>query len=282
MHVCQNETMEKTFFDLGQVFETTRLAWRNAMADGGAFGIADALGADDTLTLLNSRIGAIPTLQGAIAGIVDALAEKPEEIQKSAVEQDFPFKDSMGFHMSTRDIGAAGSWIARALASKRSGSDDPVDIIADDIATEIYRSEEKSHLQRMTNLLAAVTLVGAIASFPDDPPRNLKSVTQMDKIAEAAQSGTVTAQTIQIIINEGATLNLGGIQGDNATVVQGNNNNIASGEDSSVQVNSPSFDTLSKKGTTAPFWKNIKFYKWVAGFTVAVLTLYVGWLGLFR
>lgn len=274
--------MEKEFFDIGQVFDTTRLAWRNAMTEGGPFGIADALGADHTLTLLNSRIGGISTLQGAIAGIVDALAEKPEEIQRAALEQDFPFKDSAGFHVSTRDIGVAGSWIAGALASKRSGSDDPVDSVAADIAKEIFRSEVESHLQSMTNLLAAVTLVGAIASFPDDPPTNLKSVIQMDKIAEAAESGTVTAQTIQIIINEGATLNLGGIHGDNASVVQGNGNNVASGEHSSVQINNPSATTLSKTETTAPFWKNIKFYQWAAGFTVAVLTLYVGWLTLVR
>lgn len=272
--------MEKISFDLGSVFETTRAVWLKAMTVGGDFSIADALGADETMSLLNSEIGSITPIQGAVVGIVDALTNKPEHVQREVLTQSLPFKDAAGLHVRTRDIAAASRWIANALKSKLAGERDPVSAIQDDMTEEILGEQDEHHLQHVSNLLAAVTLVGAIANFPDDPPTSNKSVVQMDKIADAANTGAISAQNIQIIINEGgSTMNVVGFHGDNNNFIQGNNNIAASGGHGSNQIAVAHPSAPTNEQAAKPFWRQPKFYAWLSGFVVAALTLYFTWLG---
>lgn len=273
--------MENRYFDLGDVFERTRAAWLKAMTVGGDFSIADALGADETVSLLQSKLGAMTTIQGAVAGIVDAVADKPVSVQRDALEQSLPFTDSAGLHVRTRDIAAASRWIAAALESKLSGAPDPISAIQDEMTREILGAQGEQHLLDMSCLLAAVTLIGAIANFPNDPPTSNKSVVEWDKIAAAASTGTISVQNIQYIINgTGSIVNVGGVHGQNNNVIQGNNNVVASGQNNSSYVGAAApASAQTKEQSTNSFWRNPKFYAWLSGFVLAALTLYFTWLG---
>ncbi|ALQ30256.1 hypothetical protein AA310_11480 [Arthrobacter sp. YC-RL1] len=239
------------------------------MVEGGDFSIADALGPEVTSLILNSTIAGQIPMQGAISGIISALADKSPEIQQGALEQDIPFETAAGLHIRTRDIAAASRWIAAALESKLTGNDDPISTIQADIAKELNDSGALGNAAGMSKYLAAVTLVGAAANFPDNPPTNIKAAEEMAAIADAAEiQGMVTPAMIQIVIEKGATFNLGG--------VHGNDNVVASGDNSTIEIsNAPNKHLVKSSRNHKPvFWKNLRFYGWLIPVLIAALTLY--------
>lgn len=275
--------MEKLLSDMENIFDTTRVVWREAMEVGGDFSIADALGPDLTASLLNSPLGAIVPIQGALAGTVEALANRPKQIQANALNQNLPIRDSAGLHVRTRDIGAASRWIAAVLEAKLAGSTDPISSITTDMQNEMVQASGPDQLLNMSSLLAAVTLVGFIANFPEKPPANFKSVNEMLNIVDAATAGSVTPHTIQLIIhNEGGLVKFGGINGDHNNVIQGDNNIVAAGNRNRNSTGlSGTFGSV--QGSPKKFFlKRPAFYAWLSGFVVAVVTAYLTWLGITR
>ncbi|HIY65155.1 MAG TPA: hypothetical protein H9830_02630 [Candidatus Agrococcus pullicola] len=261
--------MSKQYFDLGAVHERCHEAWFKAMTVGGDFSIADALGPDHTATLLNSSIaGHIPIL-GAISGVIDALANKSEAAQQRAIDQNIPFSSAGGLHIDLRNITAAGRWISTALQAKRRGDSDPMDSIDQDLVDEVSGTSSQGSALRMSMYLAAVTLVGAAASYPDTPPQNFKFAIELAAIADAAQQGVINASTIQVIINDPASLNIGAIHGDHNIVVSGDRNRVSQAQTKS---------TAGEEGSVRKrFWSNPGFYGWMMA-AIALATLAVTWL----
>lgn len=269
MDPCQNNPMEKGYFNVGLVYEQCRDVWYQAMVAGGDFSIADALGPEATASLLNSPLAGHIPVQGAISGIINALAGRPTEIQQIALKQNVPFETAAGLHIRTRDISAASRWIAAALEAKLAGNADPISVIEDDLAKEIADSGALGDALGMSKYLAAVTLVGGSANFPDRPATSIRAAVEMAAIADAAeQEGQITPAQITVIVSEGATVTIGGVLGDG--------NIVASGAKSSIKVSSRHGKQAvgSSPNQDPVFWKNPRLYGWILMAVIAALTLY--------
>ena len=261
--------MNREYFDVGGVHQLCHDAWRDAMIVGGDFSIADALGPDATATLLNSPLaGHIPIL-AAISGIVDALADKPTKVQQRAIKQNIPFTSAGGLHIDVRNITAAGKWISTALQAKQNGDPNPLDSINKDVVNEVMETHSQGSALRMSKYLAAVTLIGAAASFPEIPPENFKFTIELAAIADAAQHTAINASTIQFIINNSNNVNIGAIHGDHNIVASGNSNEVRQTLTSSTN--------REGEGARYGFWRNPGFYGWLMA-AIAAATLFFTWL----